>query len=197
MPIRLNSTGGGAVTITAPYTASTYTLTAPTVTANIVTDSANSITQSMMSTGLAGTGPAFSAYRDSTNQTITTNTWTKVQFNQKEYDTANCFDNTTNYRFTPNVAGYYQINASLLSQASAITRLIVTTYKNGGGGKYGNDIYPYSTGTCRVVLSALHYMNGTTDYLEVWTYIIGTGTITITAQGGQDSFFQGFLARSA
>ena len=37
MPIRLNSTGGGAVTITAPYTASTYTLTAPGETGNLIT----------------------------------------------------------------------------------------------------------------------------------------------------------------
>ena len=99
MPIRLNSTGGGAVTITAPYTASTYTLTAPTVTANIVTDSANSITQSMMSTGLAGTGPAFSAYASS-GQTLSVNTYTKVTINTKDFDTLRnqSFEKTFGYK---------------------------------------------------------------------------------------------------
>ena len=41
--------------------------------------------------------PAFSAY-STTNQSISSATNTKVQFNLKSFDTANCYD-TTNYRF--------------------------------------------------------------------------------------------------
>ena len=40
-------------------------------------------------------GPAFSAYR-STNQSLSGQTWTKVQFDTKEFDTASCYDNVTN-----------------------------------------------------------------------------------------------------
>ena len=40
---------------------------------------------------------------------------TKIVFNAKEFDTANAFDSTTNYRFTPQVAGYYQFNSCYCS----------------------------------------------------------------------------------
>ena len=56
-------------------------------------------------------GPAFSVQMGST-QSISSGTYTKLQFNTKNYDTNNNFDATTNYRFTPTVAGYYQINFS-------------------------------------------------------------------------------------
>ena len=48
--------------------------------------------------------PAFSAYR-LTDQSVTGSTWTKVQLGTEEFDTANAFDSSTNYRFTPQVAG--------------------------------------------------------------------------------------------
>ena len=57
-------------------------------------------------------GPAFSAWQNGNNN-ISNQTSTKVTLNNKEFDTANCFDATTNYRFTPNVAGYYQINSCI------------------------------------------------------------------------------------
>jgi len=64
--------------------------------------------------------PAFVAYYNTggSGTLITTNTWTKVPFNTEVYDTANCFD-TTNYRFTPSVAGYYQINATAYLYANS------------------------------------------------------------------------------
>ena len=52
--------------------------------------------------------PAFQAYRSST-QTISGSTWTKVQFNTEIYDTDSDYDNSTNYRFTPTVAGKYYV----------------------------------------------------------------------------------------
>ena len=51
--------------------------------------------------------PAFSAYRGTTSQSFSGSAWTKIQFNIENYDTANAYDNATNHRFTPQVAGYY------------------------------------------------------------------------------------------
>ena len=62
--------------------------------------------------------PAFSAYNAGT-QSVSANTDTKMIFNAENFDTANCFDSTTNYRFTPNVAGYYQLNASVYESGFA------------------------------------------------------------------------------
>jgi hypothetical protein len=50
--------------------------------------------------------------------TITSNTFTKVQINTEEFDTNSNFDSTTNYRFTPTVAGYYQVNGSVNNYSS-------------------------------------------------------------------------------
>jgi hypothetical protein len=85
-------------------------------------------------------GPAFSAY-SSTNQSITSSTFTKVQFNTEEFDTNSNYDNATNYRFTPTVAGYYQVNGNIRYDAStAPTRCILSVYKNGSEFKRGNDL---------------------------------------------------------
>ena len=58
------------------------------------------ITNNGTQTGFGGENtPAFRVYRDST-QTITDNTFTKVQFNGVGFDTNSGFDTATNYRYT-------------------------------------------------------------------------------------------------
>lgn len=114
MPIKLITTGGGSVTLDANSTASNYTLTAPARSGNIITSAdSNTVTQGMLASGVAATGPAFSAYPSAQQNPVTVNTWVKVTLNAEEYDTANCFDSTTNYRFTPNVAGYYHLTGNI------------------------------------------------------------------------------------
>ena len=56
--------------------------------------------------------PVFSVYQSST-QNIAHNSNTKVQYQSKSFDTNNNFDATTNYRFQPTVAGYYNLYAQL------------------------------------------------------------------------------------
>ena len=79
---------------------------------------------------------AFSAYMGST-QSIPDSTPTKVQFGTEDYDVGSYYDNATNYRFTPLVAGYYLITGRVqlgsLSTAGALGLLEV--YKNGSSYK--------------------------------------------------------------
>lgn len=190
MPLKLNSAGGGSVTFDVPSTASNFTLTAPAVTGNVITSAdSNTVTQTMISRSAfyGGFGPAFSAAIAS-NQTVTAATITKCVLSSEEFDTNSCFDPTTNYRFTPNVAGYYQINASIYV-AAAVTTIFCYIYKNGSLYAYGNrnDVASGSYGS---VLPALIYMNGSTDYLEMYGY----SSSTIFAAGSRMS---GFLARPA
>ena len=49
--------------------------------------------------GLDGT-PNFLVYRSSSDQSISNNTYTKVQFQSESYDSDNAYDNSSNYRFT-------------------------------------------------------------------------------------------------
>ena len=55
--------------------------------------------------------PAFHV-RLTNTQSLATNTWAKVEFNQVDWQTGSTFDNTTNYRWTPGVAGKYFLYAN-------------------------------------------------------------------------------------
>lgn len=141
--------------------------------------------------------PAFSAYRSSSNQSVTTSTWTKVQCQTEEFDTASAYDNATNYRFTPQVAGYYQVNAQLCPVGVPVTRGIAAIYKNGSSHKIGSDYLVDSTTTGRSVVSTLVYMNGTTDYLEMFGYVTSVSGPGFGYATGADTYFQATLVRPA
>jgi hypothetical protein len=183
MSIKLNSVGGGSVTIQEPNTASDFTLSVPSRTGNVMVD-----------------GPAFSAFGNS-SYSATSGVDTKVRFNNERFDTANCFDPTTNFRFTPNVAGYYQINYTVRFQIGSSFSIAYTMlYKNGSVYAIGNQIMNLGAGTVYMDMPAsdLVYMNGTTDYLEVYVNI-GATTITINDSVGTgfSSLFSGCLVRGA
>lgn len=139
-------------------------------------------------------GPAFGAYRASSAQAINTATPTKVQFNAEEFDTATCFDSTTNYRFTPNVAGYYRFEWLTTVAGETVTSAVSFLRKNGSDIASGTSI-PASTTLLQVGGAKLIYMNGTTDYVELFIYASGT-TLTISI-GADKSYLTGSLARPA
>ncbi len=165
--------------------------------ANAVTDTylnTGAVTQTKIATGVAGTGPAFSVYMGS-NQSVTTGTWTKAQFNTEQFDTASCFDTST-YRFTPNVAGYYMFNAQITVDASSnITQQGVAFYKNGSSIQYEVQNIQAGVVNTSALGAYLIYCNGTTDYVECY----GNFTATSPAFRGSttQSTFQGFLVRAA
>jgi hypothetical protein len=143
---------------------------------------------------VSGNMPAFSATK-STNQTITSATWTKISFQTEEFDTASAYDNATNYRFTPQVAGYYQVNCEL--DIFNLTGLsIVALYKNGsefkrgsGSASSGAEFYP--------TLSAVIYLNGSTDYIETYAYAVGSSPAVAGAGTAVYSYFQAAMVRAA
>jgi hypothetical protein len=155
-----------------------------------------SVAQVDLATGVAGTGPAFSAYL-ATNQILSSAVYTKLQLNTERFDTNNNFDPTTNYRFTPTVAGYYQINYQVYATTTSTASGIVgALYKNGSVYEYG--LINSSAVTSQAYSNAtLVYMNGTTDYLEVYINLTGTGTLTAAAASGTTNYMSGFLARGA
>lgn len=149
------------------------------------------ITQAEIGTNVAGTGPAFSAYLTG-NQTISVNTWTKVTLNTEIFDTNSNFDPTTNYRFTPTVAGYYQINFCVYNVGATFNGYS-QLYKNGVGIAYGSAAATGSGTTAQLAAgSFLVSMNGTSDYLELYTY----AGITNVTGGSSVTYMTGVLARS-
>ena len=142
--------------------------TAGSVAASYLVD--GSVTQAKFGTGVAGNGPAFSAYLSS-NQTPSASTWTKVTLDTELFDTNSNFASS---RFTPTVAGYYQINAQVANDYGG-------SYNAGtmGGAIYKNgSVYAWqrnASGTSAYLygvnmLSVLIYFNGSTDYVELYGY---------------------------
>lgn len=185
------ASGTATFTIAAPVGSTDRTLTLPDNSGTLLSNAST----------FAGTGPAFSAYA-SASQSISNITFTKIQINTENFDTNSNFDPTTNYRFTPTVAGYYQINGCVNGASSGVIRVVrAYIYKNGLLFKLGNfsDIGTGATaaGSMSGSVHDLIYMNGTTDYLELYTWI-QTNSGTLTAGGGDSlTYFSGFLARAA
>lgn len=133
--------------------------------------------------------PAFSAYQ-STLQALTASTFAKLQVQTEEFDTNNNFDNVTNFRFTPTVAGYYLCIAGF-QIATTSGNLSLAFYKNGSIFKYATLVSASGT---EINGSALIQCNGSTDFIEVFV-LTGNSQNTVASQ--QATYFQAFMARSA
>jgi hypothetical protein len=154
-----------------------------------------SVTQSDLAAGVVGNGPAFSVSLSANQTSQGPSGWLKLQFNTKSgsglFDTANCFD-TTNYRFVPNVAGYYLITGVLNYVGGTVTEAILAVYKNGSNFFRGAD-WASSYGSS---VSALVYLNGSTDYVELYHLFAAGGNKDVNGTF-QVTNFQGFMVRAA
>lgn len=143
----------------------------------------------------SGAAPAFFAYKNSGNQSVTSATATKATFDTELFDTNSNFASS---RFTPTVAGYYQINANVSTSTSgSVSRVIVALYKNGSEYTYFQDL---TIASFRYGGSTLVYLNGTTDYVEVYVYILGTSIVLESGSAGilgYNCTFSGAMIRSA
>jgi len=140
--------------------------------------------------------PAFVA-RMSTTQAISDNTWTKIEFNTEDADIGDCYDHTTNYRFTvpANQGGLYQINfwAYIACGTTNCRNVAIRILKNGASelkrgylNFYAND----ATGGTVGHSSVLNLNAG--DYLEVYGYANSTDNVTQNISSGSYSSFSGF-----
>ena len=122
--------------------------------------------------GMANT-PAFYAYLSST-QSVTNGANTKVQINTEIFDSDNAFDNSSNYRFTPQTAGKYMVYVSLCGATDGyrIYQITPKVYKNGSS--YAttseviqDDVFNRFTTNLETVVD----MNGSSDYLEFYGFV--------------------------
>lgn len=145
------------------------------------------INQANLNTNVAGNGPAFSYYQSSA-QTLSTTTFTKLTFTTSDFDATGGMYSSS--RFTPTVAGYYQVN-SAVSVAAAATQVILSVFKNGTEYKRS----PNNTGAQNSGgITCLVYLNGSTDYIEMYGYL-GVGQALIT--GSIYTYFQASMVRAA
>jgi hypothetical protein len=142
---------------------------------------------------VAGNGPAFSAYASSTTA-LANNTYTKIRFQTEEFDTAGAYDNATNYRFQPAVAGYYQLTACMNIATSGYA--IISFYKNGSEFKRGSQMYVATSVNVQPNSTALVYLNGSSDYMEVYAYQNSGGSVNV-GTNQPETYFQASMVRGA
>lgn len=135
-------------------------------------------------------GPAFSA-ENSANQSVSATTYTKLNADTERFDTNSNFASS---RFTPTVAGYYQINANAVMNDTITTGLFqIVSYKNGSIYVPGIATPSNATGTAaNVGLSTVVYCNGSTDYIEIYAY-----QTSAAAKNIQLRDFSGCMVRGA
>ena len=118
--------------------------------------------------------PAFEAGLSAAQESESSETDTKIEFDSENIDTDGCYDNSTNYRFTPTTAGKYYVytHAYITPQSGGyvIRNAISKIYKNGSqalrtnlylttaGSSHFNSVSLYNSG----ILD----MNGSSDYVE-------------------------------
>jgi len=114
--------------------------------------------------------PAFEAYL-SADQSISDNTNTKIQFNTERFDTNNNYDNSTNYRFTPQTAGKYfvysQVEFALNDYDIYVSEL--TLAKNGSNHTSTFNVIGDGASLVNTVgVTSVVTFNGSSDYVEMF-----------------------------
>ena len=137
--------------------------------------------------------PAFSAYQSSAQSGISSQTWTKVTLTTENFDTDSKFASS---RFTPTVAGYYQLSGAVQTPSVTAAHFICgAIYKNGTSAfqftlsNAASAFYPISTGSTVLYLDS-------NDYVELYVFgNVGGGDITLQT-GVAATNFEGAYLRS-
>ena len=111
-------------------------------------------------------GPTFFARGGTASIANSTNT--TVPYANEKWDSHSCYDTST-YRFTPNLAGYYHIHA-IAQLASISGRTSLDIYKNGSRWTNIEFDTESSGNTNGLQLTTLVAMNGSSDYVSVSIY---------------------------
>jgi hypothetical protein len=170
---------GGAIFVTGP--------TAPTAAVN--TNTTQLATTAFVIAQLKA-GPAFAAAH-SVSQSLSSAVSTKINLGTELFDLNSNFASS---RFTPTVAGYYQLNFMVGVTATGITDGFAMIYQNGAEINRGNQLTIGSGAGVTLFSSAgshIALFNGTTDYVEVYANVTGTSLSATYSR------FSGHFIRSA
>ena len=135
--------------------------------------------------------PSFHVYNPQ-NGSVANNTSVVVSHNTELFDSSSAYD-TSNYRFTPQVAGYYFLYANIRYQSSTTNfdRINLVINKNGSailGARNNNRDYATAG------VSGTVQANGSSDYFDLKSYQNSGGTIAITT-AAEYTYFGGFLVK--
>jgi len=142
--------------------------------------------------GSVGMGPAFFVH-PSSGQSVSQATFTKVALGTEVFDTDNKFASD---KFTPTVAGYYQINASVTFSNATFTQggAILQVRKNGSTIFAFNSVVGGFESRHGINGSGLVYLDSD-DFVEMWIYN-ASSAVTI-ADATNETHFSGGMIRKA
>jgi len=129
--------------------------------------------------------PAFQATM-SGNQNIANGTATKVQFDTEDFDTDGKYDHSSNYRFTPTVAGKYHVTVRLTYEDASVEDKSQDAfiYKNGSQVMAHRTRTSGSTGRDKSTEVNAIVTLDTDDYIEAYTnHNIGSTKAILTGTG--------------
>jgi len=132
--------------------------------------------------------PAFHAYNPQ-NGSVANNTEVVVSNNTELLDSSAAY-NTSTYKFTPQVAGYYFLYSNVRYQSSTtdFDRINLVITKNGSAMLAArNNNKDYST----VCVSGIVQANGSSDYFQMTSYQNSGGSINITT-ADENTYFGGY-----
>ena len=122
----------------------------------------------------------------SSDQSVSDVAVTKVQFDTELFDTANAYDNSTNYRFTPQTAGKYWVYFSCVANSSSTSQLTNTRvfiYKNGAKVALSHfDVRTTKGFEYNNYLGQVISLNGSSDYIEFFARVDHDGTGVVRAE---------------
>ena len=138
------------------------------------------------------TAPYVSVYRNG-DQNLSDATQTKIEFNAENVDSGTAFDNSSNYRYTPQTSGYYFVSLNVGTGAqsdNATDKIIASIYKNGSAVAGAVATRDWDTNGInyndQVNTSVIVQLNGSSDYIEGYAYIDSTSG-TPRVESGQAS----------
>jgi hypothetical protein len=156
----------------------------------VLTADSSTATGLKWATPAATSFPAFAASNASA-QSVSAATWTKVTLGTEKFDTAGNFASS---RFTPTTAGYYQVNGGMeLSGVTNSNYVGFAVYKNGSFFQSLIGLQTVSNNTIISYNSTLMYLNGSSDYIELFVFGGAGGAISITSGSAE---FQGVGIRA-
>lgn len=139
--------------------------------------------------------PAFRYYANTTQTPISSGVKTKVETGAKSFDTHNWYD-ATNFRYNPKIAGYYHFNGLVRATGTSQSTQVTYLYKNDAQIITGLVLRMSTSSPTHFGMSDIVYMNGSTDYVELWALVAASSGITFDYSSEDvTSYFQGFLLR--
>ena len=208
--IKLNAaSGGGSFSLQAPSSsANNRVITLPDVADGTLVTSQSTLDATKLSGNLpaisgasltnlpAGGASAGNMFRAkmSGGYNTSNNTQGEIIFQSEDFDLGGAY-NHTNGRFTPNIAGYYFIDASLQFSTNSANNLFESTIWKNGTEQFKNRMWNDGANSelhCKI--SGIVTVNGSSDYISIAAWQNSGGNLTVNP--GNGSYFTGFFLRS-